>query len=401
MNRAPIALRTVALPALLGLAAVACAAEPAAPIAAADNRFGFALFRDLVRDSSGKNVMISPLSLATVLHMTANGARGATLDAMRTTLALGSLDLATINAANKSLSADLAKADPKVELTIANSLWFAKRLKVRPEFVAANRASYDAAVESVDFGSEADTERANQWVRDKTRGKIDRILDRPDPELIALLMNAVYFKGVWKTQFDPKQTADAPFHLEAAAPRKLPFMRQEGSFRHLAAPDVSGVYLPYGQGRLGMYLLLPPQDKKLAEFAASLDAARLDAWLAEFRSGEGLVMLPRFRVEFAGELSRQLGRLGMAAAFGRGADFSGIAGEPGQLLISQVIHKTVMEVNEEGTVAAALSAVKIKRASVNPDRFVLRFDRPFVCLIRDETSGAILFLAAVAEPAAL
>jgi serine protease inhibitor len=363
----------------------------------AQNRFAFKLFGTLARQDSGRNVFISPSSVALALAMTYNGARGETRSAMARSLELGELSLGDLNRASAELFASLNSLDPQVRLAIANSLWARQGVEFEGDFVRAARDSYDASVLSLDFARDPVVATVNQWVREHTAGKIESILDRVDPSAILILVNAIYFKGSWSRQFDRRLTREGPFTLPDGRVVRPPMMSQSGKYRYYEDRGFRAVRLPYGRGRMSMYIFLPATRTGLDTFLQSLDATRWDAWLRGFRETDGHIALPRFTLSYAASLNEPLKALGMADAFSSRADFSGMCS--GYARIDEVRHKAFVEVNEEGTEAAAATAVTMMRASFAPSRtFSMVVDRPFFCAIRDDQTGAVLFMGAIVAP---
>lgn len=368
------------------------------PLVAATNDFGFRLLAALQAAAPTANLLISPTSIAIALTMTWNGARGETLRAMAETLGLADLTPDEVNAAYAAFTADLAAPDPKVRLALANSLWADIRETLNPEFVAQNRETFRAELANLDFSKAIEAARTiNTWVEGKTEDKIKDLLT-PDNVLgaVLVLVNAIYFKGEWQEQFDKALTQEGDFTLLDGSRKRLALMQQGGEYRYYEDEAVQVVELPYGEGRVGMLIALPKQNADFGTFAATVDAAQVDAWATRLWSRPGDIVLPRFKVNYRAELNRPLIEMGMGIAFGLGpVDFSGIV--PGPLFISLVIHQAFMEVNEEGTEAAAATAVVMVRG-LPMSRFRMVVDRPFFCAIRDNATGALLFMGWVTDP---
>lgn len=366
-------------------------------VVSANTRFGFELFAELAREDAGKNVFISPASVSIALTMLYNGAVGETREAMANTLALQGMSLEEINRANAALMEALRGADPEVRLAIANSLWAAADAAFRSSFVQRNRAFYDAEVRAVDFDDPATLAQINGWVKEKTEGKIEEILSRLDPLTLLVLINAIYFKGKWVEPFDEERTEERPFTLLDGSQKQHPMMSRFGSYRYYRGEGFQAVRLPYGQGRVSMYVFLPDRGVGLEAFQRRLTAENWDGWMARFREMEGRVVLPRFKLSYGKTLNEALQVLGMGIAFEGRADFSDMCAE--RAWISLVIHKTFVEVNEEGTEAAAATAVMMVMAVMAPqETFEMIVDRPFFCAIRDDETGALLFMGAIVDP---
>lgn len=362
----------------------------------AANDFSFALFRAVVPSTPDANVFTSPLSASLALGMAMNGAAGATFDQMRTALAFGGATEAEINAGYKSLIELLRGLDTQVDFRIANSIWFRQGLTVEPTFVDASRNFFDARVSTLDFDDPASVTTINAWVSTATADKIPTIVDALAPDLVTLLINAIYFKGSWREKFDPALTHDAPFHGVAGdEPAKL--MHREGKMSYLSTPEFSAVDLPYGNSAFTMTVVLPNEGKTVESIASSLRSAQWSAWMDQFAGTTVDLYLPRFTLKWERTLNDDLKALGMrdAFAFG-GADFTRLSPIGRDLFISFVKQKTFVDVNEEGTEAAAVTAVGISVTSIQLPR-VVRVDRPFLFVIRERLSGTVLFVGKIAR----
>ena len=356
------------------------------------NRFGFRMLSQLATQS-GRNVFISPLSISSALTMTWNGAGGETAAEMAKALELSGIDQEPANRGFQALMEGLKQKNPKAQVDIANALWLGRQ--PNPKFLQTVQSFFAAEASQVNFANaEEAAGRINSWVKEKTREKIDRILSAQDlgANTDIVLTNAIYFKGVWTTQFDPKRTAEGEFVLADGSRKKLPMMAGEKiPLKSLSEKAFQAVSLPYGDGRYRMYLFVPSRETALGGFLASLTADKWQEWMGRFRDDRKTIVIPRFKVETEQSLVEPLKALGMKLAFG-GGDF-GPMGFPGSF-ISEVKHKALMEVNEEGTVAAAATAVVVTRGGEIP--FIV--NRPFLAAIRDERTGALLFIGAIHDP---
>lgn len=365
------------------------------------NRFAFKLFAELTRSNVETNVFVSPTSVALALSMAYNGARGETQRAIANTLELGELGLDDLNRASAALIESLRALDPQVTLAIASSLWAAQDVAFDQEFLRRNQDYYGAEVATLDFGSPSAAAAINTWVERSTGGKIEKIVDRIDRSAIMFLINAIYFKGSWSKPFDPRRTRELPFTLLDGRQKKHPLMAQTGKFDYYAGQGFQAVGLPYGAGRASMYIFLPEQRSSLRAFRRELGHKSWDAWIRHFRQAEGTVVLPRFKLAYEATLNDPLKALGMGIAFdGRRADFSAmVADHKPNVNIDEVKHKTFVELNEEGTEAAAVTSIGMMRTSMMPQRsFSMVVDRPFFCAIRDSQTGALLFLGSIVDP---
>ena len=328
--------------------------------------------------------------------MTYNGAGGETARAIAETLRLGHMDLGEVNRAVAALLSALDDLNPQVEVKIANSLWARQGIDFREDFLERNRVHLGAEVFALDFNSPSAKDAINAWVgRSTNKGKINSIVDRIDPADILFLINAIYFKGRWEEPFPERNTRERDFHLLDGSKRQHPMMSLTGEFRYFEDKTFQAVKLPYTKNRVGMYVLLPVANYSLDEFIGTLTADNWETWLSRFGRAEGPVVLPRFKLEYESTLNDVLISLGMGAAFSASqADFSAMG--PTGLSIDEVRHKAVVEVNEVGTEAAAATSVRVEVAEF--PRFVFIADRPFFFAIRDDETGAILFMGALYEP---
>lgn len=350
------------------------------------NRFAVDLFH-AVRPAGG-NLFFSPLGISTALAMTSAGAAGSTAlqfnEAMRFML-----DGERLHAAFGRLTDSLHKLAGR-PVRIANALWRRSGAPAQPEFVGLMQTCYRSAIEDVEFGDDA-RRRINRWVAERTEGRIAELLPSIDPETRLLLTNAVYFKATWVSPFPP--AAPGRF-LDAEAP----MMSQRLTAPGWENDRLQALELPYREGELGLVMLLPRPDVRLESLERELTHKAVATWLDALEPREVDVTMPRFRIQSRYELSRALGGLGLVDAFDRArADFSGVDGTQ-ELFLSQVCHQAWVEVDEQGTEAAAATAVEAVPACVMPPPMVFRADRPFVFLIRDRASGAILFLGRLVNP---
>ena len=361
----------------------------------ANAKFGFKLFSELYNQKPNNNVFISPLSISIALTMTYNGTLGKTKQAMAKTLEIEGMDLGAVNQANAELREILKSADPQIELAIANSIWIRNTFdEINPDFLDRNDRFFGAEIASLDFDDPQTVETINQWVNTNTQGKITEILGKIEDHEVMFLINAIYFKGGWKGKFDPSKTQPGIFHLLDGSEKQLPMMSHTCNYSYLEATGFRAVGLPYGEGRVSMYIFLPEPSSNLDEFLEELNAENWENWLSRFWNEWDLrLIMPRFRLEYEMLLNDALKALGMEIAFiPFVANLEGIAP---LLYIEKVIHKTFLEVNEEGTEAAAVTSVSLPPAS-SPGPFIV--NRPFFFAIHDNWTNTILFMGTVTEP---
>ena len=373
-----------------------------ARLVSANTKFGFKLFAEVTKQGAGKNVFISPASVGLALAMTYIGAVGETKEAMERALETQGITHPELNQAYAQLRAALESADPKVQLNIANSLWAKKDITFNPDFIQRNKQFYGAEVTTLDFGDPSAPATINSWVAEKTKGKIARIVDNIDPQSILFLINAIYFNGKWTAEFDKAKTNDDVFTTAGGQQKRHPMMHQSGKYRYYERSDFQAVSLPYGAGRVSMYIFLPAKGASLVEFQKNLTAANWETWMKGFVETKGEIAVPRFKVEYEIGLNDALKALGMGIAFDPDrANFTGIGQTSGNIFISRVKHKTFAEVNEEGTEAAAATSVEMSVTSAMrepPKTFRMIVDHPFFCAIRDNRTGTVLFVGSIVDP---
>jgi len=366
-----------------------------------DNEFGLKLFQQINAAQGDSNLFISPLSISMALGMTLNGADGTTREAMEQTLELSGLTPEEINQSYRHLIDLLTGLDPKVQFDIANSIWYALYLP-EPEaaFIQCCQQYFDALVTGLDFTLPEAAPTINAWVNENTNGRIEEIVDDPiDPSICMFLINAIYFKGSWVYQFDESQTEDELFYLLDGSTTTCQLMSQKAVHGHLFNDDFSAVDLPYGGGSYSMTLFLPEQHRNPNDLIAQMNPENVTAWLSQFTSDSVDVFIPRFKLEYFRELKDDLCALGMGIAFDPSqADFRNMYSAM-QVWISKVKHKTFVEVNEEGTAAAAVTSVEMEYTAI-PETPVFRADRPFVFMIRENETGTILFIGKIVDPTA-
>ena len=381
----------------------ASGAQPAAvrtaELVEADNQFGLAVFDQLTAARPDQNVFISPLSIAIALQMTAHGSAGATWKTMAGAMSLSGLSRPEVAAGNQQLREDLVNADKSVRLDIANSLWLRQGVTLQKPFVADCDKYYKAAVTTLDFGRPDAIATINDWVAKNTNGRIKQIVSEMTPDEFLVLVNAIYFKGSWTKAFDPKLTSAREFFLASGGAQRM-MMNREDKFRYKEDDAMQAVVLPYGDERLNMYVFLPREKDGLGRLIDATKPDNLSDLFAGFSEKKGTVVLPRFKLEYEQNLNKVLTQLGMGVAFTPGADFSKMVVPPVTAAISDVLHKTFVEVNEEGTEAAAVTAVKMKMTAMPrpEEKFSFVCDHPFLCAIRDDVTGSVLFLGAIYDP---
>lgn len=371
-----------------------------APIVAnitdAHTAFGIETLKFLAKEEQD-NIFISPSSIALALSMVYNGAKGGTYNAMQNALSFRGFDINTINSKSRELIDALKNPDQKVELSVANSVWAKKGIEFRREFLDVVKHYFNAEISTLDFSNSNAANTINAWVNKNTKGKISSIVSPPIPDdMVMYLINAVYFKGSWTTEFNKQLTEERAFTSASGASKKHPLMMRRDDMPYFETEDFQSVQLPYGKNkRLSMVVFLP---KNLDAFVQSLNADTWTGWMKQYKETEGTLLLPKFKMEYEKRLIPLLTKLGMGIAFENSADFTGIGRS---LKISEVKHKTYVDVNEEGTEAAAVTGVGgVGITSVGPVKktFYMEVNRPFFFAIRDNQTGEPLFMGIIRNP---
>ena len=392
---------------MLGAATPAPQSSDLVDVAAANAVFGFRLLSALQKAAPSENIVISPASASLALAMARNGTSGQTALEMAEALALPGVSQDQINRGNAALIKQLQSPAEGVTLNIADSLWAdSKRVALRASFVELAKAFYNAEVADVDFSDPDTPARINAWVGKKTHGKIDKIIDRLNPSDVALLLNALYFKGQWTHKFDPAQTKPHDFTLASGTTKKVPLMSQHGKFEYFETPAMQAIRLPYGKGDLIMDIFLPAKSSSLAALEEQLTARNWESWQSGFVETPGDIALPRYELKAEYGLNDALKALGMRQAFDpAAADFHAMF-EPAatargvNFFISYVKQATYLKVDEEGSEAAAVTSIGITTTAFRPQPppFHMVVDRPFLCVIEDLRTKALLFVGAIYDP---
>ena len=362
------------------------------------NIFGLKLFRELNTDEIGENMFISPLSVSYALGMTLHGAAGTTYDAMAKTLELRGMSIEEINKSYQSLMKLLTTLDPKVIFEIANSIWYREGFHVEQEFIDVNREYFDALVRALNFDDPKSVDIINNWASEKTHGLIEEVIDEIDGATIMFLINALYFKGTWLYEFDPDKTKPAPFYLADGSQTEVQMMSQLSEYHYYANEQFQGIDLPYGDEKFSMTVFLPRPGINIDGLISQINNQSWSSWINGFPEEKLKVNLymPRFTIEYEKKLKDVLTSLGMGIAFDPSADFTNI-NKLGGIWIDDVTHFTYVNVDEEGTEAAAVTVVEIIR-STSGGPPVMRIDRPFFFVIRENHNDTILFMGKVMNP---
>jgi serpin B len=367
-------------------------------IANSGNVFSLGVFQKVSESEISGNIMISPLSIDYALAMTANGAKNNTLDEMLLALDFDGFEMAEFNGYFSYLMNEIVDLDSEVQLQIANSIWYRNDFSVLQSFLDVNQEHYNAYVKSLDFSSSDAVEEINDWVSDNTNDKITEIIDNIPGDAVMYLINAVYFYGSWQYEFDKSQTQEQSFYLEDGNTVQVDMMEMEAGLKYYCAANYTVVELPYGQGNFVMDVILPVDDSDVGGFIADLNQDLLTEITQSLYDQNIVLKMPKFKFEYEKELIPSLQEMGISDLFNSSADLSGINGTGG-LSVSKVKHKTYIDVNEKGTEAAAVTAVEVACTSVDPNApMYVTFNSPFVFIIREKSTGVILFEGVVRNP---
>jgi serpin B len=361
------------------------------------NDFGIRFFKNINSTKGNSNLFISPLSISMALGMTYNGSGGTTKTAFESTLGFTGYYRKDINTTYKSLLDYFPTCDNKVTLDIANSIWYRQDFNVLQSFIDTNKFYFNATVSPLDFNDPEAKNVINKWVSDNTNNKIPTIIDNITPDNVMFLINAVYFKGFFKMMFDKNNTTDAPFRLADGTTKQVKMMNQKASHLFFENSVFSSVELPYSNGRFNLEIFVPKDGSTVDDIVSLLSVPVWNNWLNSYiKQQEVIINLPKFKFSYEQTLNVPLTDLGLGVAFTDLADFSNI-NPTANLYISEVKHKTYVDVNEEGTEAAAVTSVGISVTSIgNPVYFSA--DRPFLFVISEKESKSILFMGKVTEP---
>lgn len=366
-------------------------------IASSASSFGMKIFDQVTQTARDENVFISPLSISMALGMTLNGAGGDTYTAMKDALELNGLSEEEIDMTYKNLITELTSADSDVQFQIANSIWYRNTMTFEQQFIQTNIDYFNAVVQGMDFNDPATVGVINQWIEDNTNGKITEVIEEIDPSAVMFLINALYFKGSWQKEFNSEATIDDTFYMTNGNQVGCKMMVQQNEYSYFENDLFQAVNLPYGNGQFYMTVLLPKGGQVVESIIEEMNTGNWAQWLASFADTELILRLPKFKIEYEAKLKDVLTQLGMGVAFTDRADFTKMFA-PGNLDISEVIHKIFVEVNEEGTEASAVTVVEIELTSAHDSVPSMYVNKPFIFIIHEKDSGAILFMGKICNP---
>jgi len=361
----------------------------------ANNKFAFSIFKEIVKEETKENYMISPVSASLALGMVQNGAKNETLNAFNQVFNYGDASLNEINTVNQSIINHLTENTLGSTFSVANSLWVDNKFKVKEDFIKRNKLFYNAEVQNIDFKNPNSVNIINNWVSDKTQEKIPTIIEEIPSNMVMYAINALYFKSDWKYTFDPEDTTLKPFYISSGRTKEVEMMNMTQDLLYLKNDTFSSILLPYKNDKYNMVILLPNVDKSIKEIVSIMDEKHWSEWLNQYTKERVSLSLPKFSFSYKKMFNKALQNLGLRIAFTDQADFSDISNTATQ--ISFVLQKTYIEVNEQGTEAAAVTAVGVRTTSIGLD-YKLVMNRPFLFLITEKTTQAISFIGKVGSP---
>ncbi|WP_263402885.1 serpin family protein [Pseudanabaena sp. UWO311] len=330
--------------------------------------------------------------------MTYNGASGETQSAMARTLEVQGIAISEVNNFNRILQKSLLSNDKGTEISIANSLWANKDFSLEQSFVDNTKTYYQAKLSNLDFSDRNAPTIINDWVKQITKGKISKIIEETNSSTTIILVNAIYFKSGWRKPFNKSNTKPKPFTLDDGTKIQHPAMSHNSFYLYFDTPEFQAIKIPYRSTRFSMDIFLPKPTSNLTKFQEQLKAKNWQVWSDKFEKREVFVQLPRFKIEYGIDLINTLQKMGMQIAFSPAADFRNLSSE--KAFINEVNHKTFVEVNEQGTEAAAVTSVGMTRGLnlPEPESAQMIIDRPFFFTISDQQTGTILFMGAIKNP---
>lgn len=361
-------------------------------IVTARNGFAFKLFTMMTEDKSTENVLAAPFSMSSLLSILANGAEGNELDDL--TEALGVSNLDQLNTLNERLTAELSSMDNRVTFKTANSLWAHPYFTFYDEFANTAKQYYNAATFTADFSGQAAVDAFNAWCSQETDGIINNAMKEPNPSREFVIANTNLFKGSWTKKFDPNNTKDGVFNSPTGS-QTVDMMQREGGYTRFTTADVDMARMLYGNGAFRFTIILPTGENTLSNLLATLDADKWETYSsAEFRDATGSIFLPKFDIRYKDSDLIDILKKWMPDAFGINNSYTklGYYQQHQGMSVNTIVHEVAVEVDENGTTAAAVSFGDMNTSDHDPD---FRIDRPFVFVIDEVSTGAVLFIGAV------
>ncbi|MBN2851565.1 MAG: serpin family protein [Clostridia bacterium] len=370
------------------------AAEKSMDVNSANTSFAFDIFNQINQTDADKNVFISPYSISTVLSMIYHGADNQTKNELADALYYDGISDEALQNGQLYLRERLMSIDRNIEIDVNNSIWIRDGFSVKSDYIDSAKYVYDAFVQSIDMSDEKAADTINKWIDNATKGMITKMIDPPiPPDVVMYLINTIYFDGKWQTPFNPERTAASDFHNSDGTTSKVDMMNMKDDFFYGEKNNEKIIEVPYGEGEVSMYLILPPEGTDINDYIKTLDSRKwenLRYGVLSDNKEEVTLMLPKFKIEYGiKNINQELKNLGISEVFTDNADLSGIADN---IFLSNVLHKAVIEVDETGTKAAASTVGEITLTAMPMDPKVFEANRPFIYIISDKTDGSILFI---------
>lgn len=368
----------------------------------ADAGFSLDLFKAVHRaDSTAENTFISPLSVSMALGMTMNGTAGNTYSELQNALGFSDLSKEEINKGYKALQYELENADDKVEFQIANSVWSKQGFEVNPAFINSVENYFEAETASLDFADPKTIDIINSWVADKTNDRIQKIIQSISSDDVMFLINAVYFNGPWRYEFDEENTREMDFYINDTDRVAVDMMSQVAEVGYLMNEDVEIIDLPYGDDTFSALFIKPGSEMSTVDelIETKLSQGQLQSWISELNVEQVGYLIPKLKLEYKRQLVPDLFHLGINDLFTEGsADLTELFNDVNNLYVSSVLQKTFLKMNEEGTEAAAVTAVTVTTESAGPSWPTIIYDEPYLLLLREKSTGTILFIGKIGNP---
>jgi serpin B len=366
-----------------------------AEIVQANNEFAFDFFKEIAGNAEEKNYMVSPVSLSLALSMAYNGATKDTKTAFENTLKYNQASLEEVNTVNQALIQNLASQKSGSIFEIANSLWIRDGFAVKQDFIKRLEDYYYATSDVLNFNDPNAVDIINDWVSDKTHGKIDEIIKSIPSDAMLYLINALYFNAKWKYEFETKDSKEDDFNLLSGEKKKVTFMNMESTLDYFENDLFSSVILPYKEDKFNMVILMPQEGKEIKDIVEEMNQENWNNWQSNYSSHNIHISMPKFKFSYKELLNESLQTMGMGIAFSDAANFNNISN--GSLKISKVLQKTYIDVNEKGTEAAAATIVEIGLTSAGPPPSFIA-NKPFIFAITEKETNSICFIGKLGDP---
>lgn len=366
-----------------------------AVIVEANNEFAFDFFKEIAVNAEEENYMVSPVSLSLALSMAYNGATSDTKTAFENTLKYDQASLEEINTVNQALIQNLASQSSGARFEIANSSWIRDGFTVKQDFIKRLEDYYYATSDVLNFNDPTAVDIINDWVSDKTHGKIDKIVESIPGNAVLYLINALYFNAKWKYEFKTKDSKEDDFNLLSDEKKKVTFMNMNSTLDYFENDLFSSVILPYKEDKFNMVILLPQKGKGIQDIVKEMDQENWTNWQSEYKSRNIRISMPKFKFSYKESLNESLQAMGLGIAFSNSATFNNISNS--LLKISKVLQKTYIDVNEKGTEAAAVTSIEIVNTSL-PTYQLFLANKPFLFAITEKETNSICFIGKLGDP---